>query len=162
MNAREKFFYTFCQSPIGQLTLQTCASGLSGIWLERQTTQPENLGTRTDEHPVLRQTIAELEEYFAGERKVFGVSLASRGTEFQHQVWRALKRIPFGETRSYAQLAAEIKNPKAVRAVGLANGKNPISIIVPCHRVIGKNGALTGYAGGLQVKSWLLKHEGVG
>ena len=105
------------------------------------------------------QTIQEYEEYFAGTRKQFEAPTDPQGTDFQKQVWAMLKTIPFGQTWSYQDLAIAINNPKAVRAVGLANGKNPISIIVPCHRVIGKNGKLTGYAGGLENKCHLIKHE---
>lgn len=151
--------FTKMESPIGQITLQTNAEGLLGIWLEKQTTQPEELGREEASHPILVLAMAELNEYFAGLRKTFSVPLAPAGTDFQQAVWAALRTIPHGETWSYQQLADAINNPKAVRAVGLANGKNPISIIVPCHRVIGKNGQLTGYAGGIERKAWLLEHE---
>ncbi len=97
--------------------------------------------------------------YFAGRLHVFELPLAARGTEFQQQVWQTLTRIPYGQTRSYADIADTIGNPKAVRAVGAANGRNPLAIIVPCHRVIGRDGSLTGYAGGLAIKQWLLAHE---
>jgi len=153
-------FYTVYSSPLGQLTIQACDQGLLGAWFEQQATQPEELGTRNHYHPILKQAVAEYEEYFAGVRKAFDVKIAAQGTPFQNQVWRALTQIPFGQTRYYAQLADALNNPKAVRAVGLANGKNPISIIVPCHRVIGKNGSLTGYAGGIEIKRALLCHEG--
>ena len=153
-------FYTVYSSPLGQLTIQACDQGLLGAWFEQQTTQPEELGARVDNHPILKQAIQEYEEYFAGTRKEFEVTIAAQGTHFQNQVWQALTQIPFGQTRYYAQLADVLNNPKAVRAVGLANGKNPISIIVPCHRVIGKNGSLTGYAGGIEIKQALLCHEG--
>jgi methylated-DNA-[protein]-cysteine S-methyltransferase len=105
---------------------------------------------------------AAIAAYFAGDRQALdGIVVRTGGTEFQRQVWAALRTIPAGETRSYGQLAAAIDRPKAVRAVGLANGSNPVGIIVPCHRVIGANGTLTGYAGGLARKTWLLAHEGV-
>ncbi|MRX28313.1 methylated-DNA--[protein]-cysteine S-methyltransferase [Kangiella sp. HZ709] len=103
----------------------------------------------------------QLDEYFAGDRRQFDLPLESNGTDFQKNVWQQLTKIPFGESRNYGEIASAIGNTKASRAVGAANGKNPISIIVPCHRVIGANGALTGYAGGLQAKQWLLKHEGL-
>lgn len=103
----------------------------------------------------------QLEEYFNGERRDFYLPLAPSGTEFQKLVWSELAKIPFGQTQSYQDIANAIGKPKAMRAVGAANGKNPISIIVPCHRVIGKNGTLTGYAGGLERKAWLLKLEGI-
>ncbi len=104
--------------------------------------------------------MAQLDEYFSGKRQVFDLKLEPYGTEFQKTVWRQLTSIPFGKTVSYLDIAKAIGNEKAVRAVGAANGKNPISIIVPCHRIIGSNGRLTGYGGGLWRKAWLLKHEG--
>ncbi len=110
---------------------------------------------------VLNLTKIQLQEYFQGKRQTFDIPLESDGTDFQHNVWNTLLKIPFGETWNYGQLAQAIGNKNASRAVGAANGKNPISIIVPCHRVIGANGTLTGYAGGLNAKEWLLKHEGV-
>ncbi|WP_211315187.1 methylated-DNA--[protein]-cysteine S-methyltransferase [Photobacterium lipolyticum] len=152
--------YTQYQSPIGLLTIQANDHGLLGVWFQTQTTQPDTLGKLDSEHPVLKQAVSEFQEYFAGTRQIFKVPLAATGTEFQQKVWQALTTIPFGTTWSYQDLANVIGNPKAVRAVGLANGKNPISIIVPCHRVIGKNGKLTGYAGGIERKERLLKHEG--
>jgi methylated-DNA-[protein]-cysteine S-methyltransferase len=108
---------------------------------------------------VLRRAAAQLTEYFAGQRRAFDLPLAPRGTGFQRLVWEALTRIPHGETRSYRELACSLGRPSACRAVGAANGQNPISIIVPCHRVIASNGDLTGYAGGLAAKRWLLDHE---
>lgn len=108
---------------------------------------------------MLVRAAAQLAEYFAGERAEFDIPLAPRGTGFQRLVWAALEQIPFGETRSYGELAAGLGRPSASRAVGAANGKNPISILVPCHRVIAGSGALTGYAGGLAAKRWLLAHE---
>ena len=107
----------------------------------------------------LRQAVGQLERYFAGERVQFTCPLDLRGTPFQLKVWNALTRIPYGETRSYAEIAQEIEHPSAVRAVGAANGANPVAIIVPCHRVIGSDGALTGYGGGLPTKAWLLALE---
>jgi methylated-DNA-[protein]-cysteine S-methyltransferase len=101
----------------------------------------------------------QLQEYFRGERQSFDLNLAPRGTEFQQAVWRALLRIPYGETRSYADIAREIGRPAAVRAVGAANGANPIPIVIPCHRVVGSNGSLTGFGGGIDTKRWLLAHE---
>ncbi|AOE50343.1 methylated-DNA--[protein]-cysteine S-methyltransferase [Kangiella sediminilitoris] len=110
---------------------------------------------------ILDDTKTQLSEYFAGQRKSFNLPLDSHGTDFQKTVWQTLMEIPFGQTWNYGQLAEAIGNKNASRAVGAANGKNPVSIIVPCHRVIGSNGSLTGYAGGLKAKEWLLKHEGV-
>ena len=152
-------YYTHYQSPLGILTLQASDKGLLGAWFDKQATAPEDFGVENNQHPILLQTIAEYEEYFAGNRKQFEVVTDAQGTDFQKQVWAMLQTIPFGETWSYQDLAIAIDNPKAVRAVGLANGKNPISIIVPCHRVIGKNGKLTGYAGGIENKQQLLMHE---
>ena len=110
-------------------------------------------------HPVLLHAQQQLEEYFAGKRRKFTVKLDPAGTEFQNKVWNALRTIPFGETRSYGEIANQIGSRKAVRAVGAANGRNPLSIIVPCHRVIGADGTLTGFAGGLEVKAQLLALE---
>jgi len=141
------------------MTLQANEHGLLGAWFETQTTQPDELGMLDPAAFVLVQAKQQLGEYFKGERHEFELPLAATGTEFQTNVWRALTTIPFGDTWSYQDLANAINNPKAVRAVGLANGKNPISIIVPCHRVIGKNGKLTGYAGGVEIKQKLLELE---
>lgn len=109
-----------------------------------------------------RQVIRQLEEYFSGKREVFDLPLSPRGTAFQLRVWKSLQNIPFGKTVSYSDIAHDIRNPNAVRAVGLANGRNPIPIIIPCHRVIGKDGSLTGYGGGLPIKEKLLALEGAG
>jgi len=152
-------YYTHYKSPLGRLTLQASDKGLLGAWFDKQTTAPEDFGINNDQHPILQQTVTEYEEYFAGTRQRFAVATDAQGTDFQKQVWAMLQIIPFGETWSYQDLAIAIDNPKAVRAVGLANGKNPLSIIVPCHRVIGKNGKLTGYAGGIENKQQLLSHE---
>ena len=152
-------YYTQYKSPVGQLTLQASDQGLLGAWFDKQKTAPDEFGEENKQHPILQQTIQEYEAYFAGKLKRFEVQTDPQGTDFQKQVWTMLKTIPFGQTCSYQDLAIAINNPKAVRAVGLANGKNPISIIVPCHRVIGKNGKLTGYAGGIESKRQLLIHE---
>lgn len=154
-----KTFYTEMPSPLGTVTIQSNAEGLLGIWFETCTTKPSELGVRDEQHPVLRQAVTQLDEYFAGLRNEFDLPLAATGTDFQNQVWQALTTIPYGETWSYQDFANAIGNPKAVRAVGLANGKNPISIVVPCHRVIGKSGKLTGYAGGVERKQRLLALE---
>jgi methylated-DNA-[protein]-cysteine S-methyltransferase len=113
-----------------------------------------------ERNPILVATEQQLGEYFAGRRTAFDLTVDFSGTEFQRKVWHALLTIPFGETRTYAQIARQIGNPAAVRAVGAANGKNPISIVAPCHRVIGSNGKLTGFAGGLDAKAYLLRLEG--
>lgn len=117
--------------------------------------------TRILETPLISKTAAQLTEYLAGERRMFDVPLASEGTLFQRKVWETLSQIPYGETRSYAEIAKSIGQPKAFRAVGMANNKNPVAVIVPCHRVIGANGKLIGYAGGLDIKQKLLELEKV-
>lgn len=152
-------YYTTFQSPLGVMTLQANQEGLLGAWFETQTTQPDSLGIYTEDNPVLCQAVVQLTEYFSGSRSDFDLPVAAKGTAFQTQVWKALATIPYGETWSYQDLANAIGNPKAVRAVGLANGKNPVSVIVPCHRVIGKSGKLTGYAGGVERKAKLLQLE---
>lgn len=142
-------------SPLGALRLLGARDHLVGLYLPAQDAPAAPAGTS----PLLARVAAQLAEYFAGERRVFDVPLAPRGTGFQARVWEQLARIPFGETRSYGELARALGRPSASRAVGAANGKNPISIVVPCHRVIAASGALTGYAGGVAAKRWLLDHE---
>ncbi|MEI8633297.1 methylated-DNA--[protein]-cysteine S-methyltransferase [Vibrio sp. PP-XX7] len=154
-------YFTQTATSLGDVTIQACEQGISGIWFETQTTQPDDLGRRDDQHPMLVAVICQLNEYFAGKRPAFTLPVVMAGTPFQRSVWQALLTIPFGETRTYQQLAHAIGHPRAVRAVGAANGRNPISILVPCHRVIGANGKLTGYAGGVERKAALLKLEGV-
>ncbi len=157
MNTR---WYTEMPSPIGALLLTATSRGLSGVHMQETrhgTKTIEPSWVRDDERlaPVRRQ----LEEYFARERTRFDVDLDLRGTPFQTSVWRALCEIPFGQTENYGKLAARVGNRKASRAVGLANGRNPVAIIVPCHRVIGVDGSLTGYGGGVERKRFLLDHE---
>jgi methylated-DNA-[protein]-cysteine S-methyltransferase len=133
---------------------------LAVVWRRESTPQlPFDTAIERADHPVLGETIRQLGQYFAGERRTFELPLEFRGTDFQRQVWTTLLAIPFGETRSYLDVARSLGNPDAVRAVGAANGRNPISIIAPCHRVIGTSGALTGFGGGLEAKAWLLAHE---
>jgi methylated-DNA-[protein]-cysteine S-methyltransferase len=149
-------------SPFGALTLVADDGALAGLYMDRQRHRPpeEVFGERqdADEEPF-EQVRAQLAEYFAGERTEFDLPLAMAGTAFQRTVWSELRRIPFGETISYGQLADRIGNPNASRAVGLANGRNPVGIIVPCHRVVGSNGDLTGYGGGIERKRALLAFE---
>ncbi|PIJ48854.1 hypothetical protein BL250_15340 [Erwinia sp. OLTSP20] len=148
-------------SPVGQLELLASDNGLSAILWEnedRLRIQRQPVVDRP-EHPLLLQTARQLNEYFAGERQLFELPLDVSGTDFQKKVWAALLTIPYGETRSYAEIAGQVGRPAAVRAVGAANGKNPLSIVVPCHRVIGSNGRLTGFAGGLTTKAYLLNLE---
>lgn len=152
---------TLFPSPVGILTLVASDAGLVAVlWEEDDPARVKLAATQVDEdHPVLRQTAAQLADYFAGARQQFDLPLDFRGTAFQQRVWAALLAIPFGETRSYGAIASAIDQPTASRAVGAANGRNPISIIAPCHRVVGSNGALTGFAGGLATKTWLIDHE---
>jgi methylated-DNA-[protein]-cysteine S-methyltransferase len=149
-------------SPVGELTLVASAQGLAAILWENDSPRRVrlNITAQDPSHPVLLETERQLGEYFAGTRQRFTVPLDFAGTQFQRDVWQALLTIPFGQTRSYGQIAQQLGNPKAVRAVGAANGKNPISIIAPCHRVIGSTGKLTGFAGGLEAKAYLLELEG--
>ncbi len=154
--------FTHMPSPVGTLTLVARQNCLAAVLWEHERANRVALGDlhRDDEHPLLLETARQLDEYFAGARQRFELPLDFAGTTFQRQVWQALLNIPFGETRSYGQIARQIGNPTAVRAVGAANGRNPISIIAPCHRVIGASGGLTGFAGGLQAKAFLLTLEG--
>jgi methylated-DNA-[protein]-cysteine S-methyltransferase len=156
------YAYKTMKSPVGELKLVASDKGLAAILWENDKPRRVRLdpGLEDKNHPVLLEAERQLNDYFSGKRKSFSVNLDFRGTEFQKKVWAALLTIPFGETRSYGQIAKQIKNPKAVRAVGVANGRNPISIIAPCHRVIGSTGKLTGFAGGLEAKACLLALEG--
>jgi methylated-DNA-[protein]-cysteine S-methyltransferase len=153
--------YKLIDSPVGELKLVASDKGLVAILWENDSPRRVRLSelVEDEQHPVLVETERQLEEYFAGKRKAFSVALDMRGTRFQKDVWEALLAIPFGETRSYGQLANQLGNPRATRAVGAANGRNPVSIIVPCHRVIGALGKLTGFAGGLDAKARLLGLE---
>ncbi len=153
--------YKMMESPVGKLKLVASDKGLVAILWENDRPSRVRLGEliANEHHPVLVETERQLGEYFAGKRKAFSIALDMRGTRFQKDVWEALRAIPFGETRSYGQLAKQLGNPRATRAVGAANGRNPVSIIVPCHRVIGSSGKLTGFAGGLETKAHLLSLE---
>ncbi|MEZ1316244.1 methylated-DNA--[protein]-cysteine S-methyltransferase [Pseudomonas fluorescens] len=153
---------TTLASPVGELTLVANGSRLAAILWENDKPNRVRLGPMklAADHPVLVTARQQLNEYFAGSRQRFDLELEFAGTEFQKKVWQALLTIPFGETRSYSQIAEQIGHPSAVRAVGAANGRNPISIIAPCHRVIGASGKLTGFAGGLEAKALLLTLEG--
>lgn len=158
----KKLVYKTSATPVGKLTLVACDEGLRAILWEHDDPRRVPLGdmTQDDSHPLLREADRQLQAYFSGALKQFSLKLAAEGTPFQKSVWEALTRIPYGETRSYAEIARQVGRPLAVRAVGAANGRNPISIVVPCHRVIGSNGRLTGFAGGLDAKAWLLAKEG--
>jgi len=153
---KKQTYSIFFNSPLGIIEITGDDSSVSGIDFvdENMDDLPEN-----SESPALSKCASQLEEYFSGKRKTFDVPLKLDGTTFQEKVWEALKEIPYGETRSYQDIAIMTGNPRAVRAVGGANNKNPVGVIVPCHRVIGKDGSLTGYGGGLWRKEWLLEHE---
>ena len=146
--------YSQClPTPCGTIVVKASGEGLHCVAF---TTQP--VETNANQHT--REAVRQLGEYFAGTRQQFSLTLAAAGTPFQQQVWQALQNIAYGQTVSYGDIARHIDNPKAVRAVGMANGRNPLAIVVPCHRVIGSNKTLTGYAGGLERKAFLLKLEG--
>ena len=155
------YSYKTMKSPVGRLKLVASQRGLAAILWENDDPKRVRLAPLVEDenHPVLLEAERQLNDYFAGKLRKFSLRFDFAGTEFQKEVWRALAAIPFGETRSYGEIARQIGRPKAVRAVGAANGRNPISIIVPCHRVIGSNGKLTGFAGGLETKAFLLKTE---
>jgi methylated-DNA-[protein]-cysteine S-methyltransferase len=147
-------YVRYCESPIGKLTLLSDGESITGLYFDRTI---ENALQK--DIPILIDAERQLAEYFGGWRQGFDLPLHPHGTEFQQAVWRALLEIPFGQTQSYSSIARRLGQEKAVRAVGLANGRNPISILIPCHRVIGANGSLTGYGGGLWRKKYLLNHE---
>lgn len=150
--------YCFYQSLIGVLKIETSEKGICAIHFQRDKMLAQKEPSAVL-HPLLKQAVQELDEYFCGERQEFTLPLAPQGTPFQHLVWDALQKIPYGTTCSYGEIAAAIGNPKASRAVGMANNRNPLPILVPCHRVIGADGKLVGYAGGLDIKRKLLALE---
>ena len=154
--------YTYVESPIGRLLLHSDGVALTGLYMDVPSRPPRGKDDWVEDagSGPLPATIRQLREYFAGQRRGFDLPLRFHGTEFQQRVWNMLTEIPYGATWSYGELAKHIDNPHASRAVGLANGRNPIAIVVPCHRVIGADGSLTGYGGGLERKLWLLAHEG--
>lgn len=158
MSQNSLSYYATIDSPVGEIILTASGNRLTGIYF--------GTGTNADHHKrgeyapaFFVEAIKQLEEYFIGVRKEFELPLATEGTEFQKRIWAVLTTIPYGRTKSYGEVAALAGEPKASRAVGMANNKNPIAIIVPCHRVIGANGSLIGYAGGIKIKQWLLNHE---
>lgn len=159
-------FTRFIDTPIGKVLLESDGHSLTGLYFPAQLTQRSRFQARPQMsvpdscQELFNQVQKQIEEYFRGERSSFDIATNPQGTEFQKKVWGELSKIPFGATISYKELANRVGNPKAARAVGMANSKNPISLIVPCHRVIGENGALTGYAGGLPSKEYLLRLEG--
>jgi methylated-DNA-[protein]-cysteine S-methyltransferase len=151
--------FAHIQTPIGNLRLRASDRALIAVDHTNQQSHTDDSWIENSEHPVLQQAAEELEHYFAGKITTFHTLLAPSGTDFQQQVWQALKSIPYGASASYSDIAQLIDNPQAVRAVGAANAQNPLSIFIPCHRVIGKNDSLTGYAGGINNKSYLLELE---
>jgi methylated-DNA-[protein]-cysteine S-methyltransferase len=161
MTTTKRYVHKLMRSPVGELTLVASDNGLAGIlWpSERPGRVRLPLDAKDARHPVIVEAERQLKEYFAGKRRTFSLKLDLEGTPFQLKVWKALLTIPFGETRSYAQIASQIGRPRAARAVGAANGRNPVSIVAPCHRVIGSGGTLTGFAGGLEAKARLLALE---
>jgi len=147
------FFY---DTAIGKIGIVQINNAITGVYFDKEV---EIQDAEVKETPLLKKAGKQVREYFEGKRKVFELELAPVGTEFQQNVWKALQTIPYGETRSYGEIAKSIGNSKAARAIGMANNKNPISIFIPCHRVIGANGKLVGYAGGLDIKEYLLNME---
>ena len=157
----KRIFHRVHESPVGPLLLAVSDEGVHAVEFHASR-HPVKRDARWEQadHPLLDPLATQLDEYFAGARRDFDLPLAPEGTDFQRTVWHALARIPYGDTTSYAQLANTIGHPSAVRAVGAANGRNPIPIVLPCHRVIGADGALTGFGGGLPTKRFLLELEG--
>ena len=156
-----KYYYTMMNSPVGDITLVADEENLCAIYWQNQKPDSRKFPDleKNDKSRVLRSAALQLSSYFMGRTQKFDIPLRPVGTDFQEKVWRALRSIKYGKTVSYGEIARKIGNPKAVRAVGAAIGKNPLSIIVPCHRVIGSNGKLTGFAGGLETKEFLLNME---
>lgn len=160
-SSESELYFSTTDTPIGALTVVAADAGVRAVLWPDDNPRRVRLGDAVEQpdHPVVEATVAELGEYFAGDRQAFGVPLDPRGTEFQQSAWQALRLIPYGATVSYGEQAERMGDRRKARAVGAANGRNPISIIVPCHRVVGANGELTGFAGGIEAKSWLLEHE---
>lgn len=147
----ERIFRTYYQSPIGKICIQGTEDAITSISFSE--------GDAVLKGGLVKECADQLKAYFAGNLRVFSLQLEAQGTEFQESVWKSLFRIPFGETLSYAQMATVLGNPKVIRAAASANGANPIAIVIPCHRVLGSDGKLVGYSGGLWRKEWLLRHE---
>ena len=162
MDTNNTLLTTALESPLGRLRAFATDQGLRALLLPKNDVESYRLDPKPVErpdHPTFARLARQLDEYFAGSRRPFDLPLDLVGTEFQRLAWNALQTIPYGATRSYSQQAIAIDRPKAVRAIGAANGRNPMSIVVPCHRVVGTDGSLTGYAGGIDVKRFLLAHE---
>lgn len=149
----EKLYYGYYKSPIGNLRIVVDENSLVALDFN------EDEKKQSDEHSYIKEVKSQLDEYFKGKRELFDLNIKINGTDFQNKVWNELTKIPYGETISYKELATRIGNDKACRAVGNANNKNKISIVIPCHRVVGSNKKLVGYAGGLEKKEWLINHE---
>lgn len=154
-------FYKAMESPVGKLKLVASSNALVAVLWEQERSNRVKLDAMNfdPQHPILLETERQLTEYFSSERTEFDLPLQPEGTKFQKKVWQALREIPFGQTKSYLDLSRAVGSSKAFRAVGIANGKNPLSIVVPCHRVVGSDGSLTGFAGGLQAKAALIALE---
>lgn len=152
--------YKNMKSPIGEITLVSSDDALVALYVNDELTPKKDLAKKNNTHEILILAEQQLNEYFQGRRKKFDLPLDPEGTEFQNKAWKALVSIPYGKVWSYGQQAESLKSPKAQRAVGGANGKNPIPVIIPCHRVIGSTGKLTGFSGGMSMKVYLLKLEG--
>jgi methylated-DNA-[protein]-cysteine S-methyltransferase len=162
VSAKLTFARARLQVPFGELTVVASDKGVRYITFENDAHPKsyQNMSVIDDaSHPVVARTVAQLHEYIKGTRRTFDVPLDLVGTEFQVQAWSALAKVPYGTTASYAQQAASIGRPKATRAIGAANGRNPVVVVLPCHRIVGADGSLTGFGGGLHVKKWLLDHE---
>ena len=157
-----ELFFCHLSSPVGSLKLVASDDGLRAVlWPQDESSRRVVLPTATkiDAHPILQEAARQINEYFAGKQRTFDLPLEQQGTPFQMKVWNFLREIPSGATRNYSEVAQSVGRPDAVRAVAAAIGRNPISIVVPCHRVVGKDGKLTGFAGGLDAKRWLLDWE---
>ncbi len=162
MQTKAMLHSTTHRTPVGDLTLVASDQGLRAILWPKLSPQRAGITPRprrNPDHPILKQTATQLDEYFAGSRTTFAIPLDLQGTHFQLAAWRSLADIPFGSTTSYGRQAAALGIPTAARALGAANGANPVCIVLPCHRVIGADGSLTGFGGGLPIKQWLLDHE---
>lgn len=162
MSAGVEFARARVSAPFGDLTVVASDAGVRYVTFDNDAHPKSYVGmtvTNNASHPVVARTVRQLNEYLAGKRREFDVPLDLVGTEFQVQAWRALADVPFGSTTSYARQAASIGRPTATRAIGAANGRNPVVIVLPCHRIVGADGSLTGFGGGLPVKKWLLDHE---
>lgn len=162
MSAEQRFARTRLHTPFGELTVVASGVGVRYVMFENDA-HPKSFANMSivddPRHPIISVAVQQLNEYLAGQRTSFDVPLDIVGTDFQLQAWHALAKIPFGDTVSYAKQAASIGRPTATRAIGAANGRNPVVIVLPCHRVIGADGSLTGFGGGIGVKKWLLEHE---